>query len=93
MTARNLILTQVVKPMQRTVFFSGRRFYLTRESAYRDAARLRLSKVCECSRGTHEEPSETCWYHAEERYDKIIRRLMRFYKAHDKRVATMNGEF
>jgi len=62
---------------QAKVFRGGGRRWFTPRAACRAEARAAIKQRCECSKGDHETPGETCFYHDPIRYQKIVRRLAR----------------
>lgn len=65
------------------VYKAGGVRYLTKRAAYVAAARAKIKTRCECVKAYRDEPmyaGETCYYHEMENYQRIIKRLVRWYK-------------
>ncbi len=71
-----------VERQQAVVYRGGRRRWLSLKAACRAEARASINKRCECEKGKHDTPPETCFYHQDsDRYIKLLNRFSRMIES------------
>lgn len=80
----------IVETTQATAYrctTANSRRFLTKTSAYRDAARQKIKSKCECERAEDDYPGQICRYHRDqEQYVRLVRRLARIYERADRKA-------